>query len=307
MGSALLNPTTLNGIPMTVGQSLRPYPFYSDLSDTAEFYAHSNYNSLQAKLVKRFSSGGTLLADYTWSKNLANTDTLNGFLETKPSPQSSTSGEGTIQDYNNLNGEYSLVSYNVNQRAVISYVLDLPFGKRQRFADKLARPVRHAGLGLERKRNHDLPIRIPLFITEAQSNALTQYFGGGTLRPNVVPGCNKTISGSAESRLNEWFNTSCFTFPGEYAFGDEPRVDANLTSEGVNNFDFAIMKSTNMLGERANVQFRTEFFNIFNRVQFAPPDTQQGSADISGKFCHKPTSPGRFSSVSGSTSRPLSG
>ena len=78
MGSALLNPTTLNGIPMTVGQSLRPYPFYSNFSDTAEFYAHSNYNSLQAKLVKRFGSGGTLLANYTWSKNLGNTDTLNG-------------------------------------------------------------------------------------------------------------------------------------------------------------------------------------------------------------------------------------
>jgi hypothetical protein len=280
MGSALLNPTTLDGIPMTVGQSLRPYPFYSNVSDTAEFYAHSNYNSLQAKLVKRFGSGGTLLANYTWSKNIGNTDTLNGFLEAKPSAQSSTSGEGTIQDYNNLNGEYSLLSYNVSQRAVISYVLNIPFGEGQRFANNLARPFDTLFSGWSLGGITTIQSGFPLFLTGAQPNALTQFFGAGTLRPNVAAGCNKKISGSAESRLNEWFNTSCFTFPGNYAFGNEPRVDPELTSEGVNNYDFAATKSTNLWGERANVQFRAEFFNIFDRVQFAPPVTQQGSSNF---------------------------
>ena len=219
IGSALLNPTTLNGIPMTVGQSLRPYPFYSNVSDTAQFYAHSNYNALEAKLVARFCSGGMPLADYTWSKNLANTDTLNGFLEAKPSPQNSTTGEGTIQDYNNLNGEYSLVSYNVSQRAVISYVLYLPFGKTHKFANNLARPFDILVSGWSVGGIATFQSGFPLFITEAQSIALTQFFSGGTLRPNVVPGCNKAISGSAQSRLNEWFSTSCFTFPGDFAFG----------------------------------------------------------------------------------------
>ena len=146
---------------MTVGQSLRPYPYYSNVNDTAQFYAHSNYHSLQARLVKRFGSGGTLLANYTWSKNLGNTDTLAGFLEAKPSAQSSSSGEGSIQDYNNLNGEYSLLSYNVNQRAVISYVLNLPFGKGQRFAKTLARPFDKLVSGWSVRRNHDPPVRIP--------------------------------------------------------------------------------------------------------------------------------------------------
>ena len=113
------------------------------------------------RLVKRFGSGGTLLANYTWSKNLGNTDTLAGFLEAKPSAQSSSSGEGSIQDYNNLNGEYSLLSYNVNQRAVISYVLNLPFGKGQRFAKSLARPFDMLVSGWSVRRNHDLPVRIP--------------------------------------------------------------------------------------------------------------------------------------------------
>jgi len=280
MGSALLTSTTLNGIPMTVGQSLRPYPFYSNVSDTAEFYARSNYNSLQTKLVRRFSSGGTLLATYTWSKDLGNTDTLNGFLEAKPSAQTSSSGSGTIQDYNNLNGEYSLLSYSVNQRAVISYVLNLPFGKGQRFANDFARSVDKLVSGWNVDGITTLQSGFPVFLTEASSNSLTQFFGGGALRPNVVAGCDKKISGSAVSRLNRWFNTSCFASPSNYAFGNEPRVDANITSEGIDNYDFAAMKSTNISGERINLQFRAEFFNIFNRVQFAPPVNQHGSSNF---------------------------
>jgi hypothetical protein len=280
MGPALLNPTTVNGIPMTMGQSLRPYPFYSNLSDTAEFYAHSNYDSLQAKLVRRFNSGGTLLANYTWSKNLGNTDTLNGFLEAKPSAQTSSSGLGTIQDYNNPNGEYSLLSYNVNQLAVISYVLNLPFGKGQKFARNLAPPFDKLVSGWNVDGITTLQSGFPVFLTEASSNPLTQFFGGGTLRPNVIAGCKKKISGSAQSRLGEWFNTSCFAYPGNYTFGNEPRVDASLTSDGVSNYDFAAVKATQFAGERANMQFRAEFFNIFNRVQFAPPVNQQGSSNF---------------------------
>jgi len=108
-------------------------------------------------------------------------------------------------------------------------------------------------------------------------------FGGGVLRPNVVPGCNKTIGGSAISRLNKWFNTSCFTFPGQFAFGNQPRVDANLKSQGIDNYDFSLMKSTKVT-ERATVQFRAEFFNLFNRVQFAPPVTQNDSATFGADY-----------------------
>ena len=66
---------------------------------------------------------------------------------------------------------------------------------------------------------------------------------------------------------------------GRLRLGNEPRVDANLTSEGINNYDFATMKSTN-ISEQANLQFRAEFFNIFNRVQFGPPVAQQGSSNF---------------------------
>jgi len=126
-------------------------------------------------------------------------------------------------------------------------------------------------------------------ITWGGGNALTQAgLGIGSLRPDYVSGCNKDLSGSSVSRVNQWFNTSCFTAPSgidaatglqnnPWTFGNEPRVDASLRQQGVNNFDFAVFKRTN-LTERLGIEFRTEFFNIFNHPQFGPPNGTQTSS-----------------------------
>jgi hypothetical protein len=77
--------------------------------------------------------------------------------------------------------------------------------------------------------------------------------------------------------LSQWFNTNCFVQPGQFQFGNEPRVDPNLRSQGIANYDFAVSKRT-AITERVGPAFRAEFFNIFNRVQFSPPNTQPGSS-----------------------------
>ncbi|HUK18274.1 MAG TPA: hypothetical protein VLW65_17740, partial [Bryobacteraceae bacterium] len=64
---------------------------------------------------------------------------------------------------------------------------------------------------------------------------------------------------------------------GQFQFGDEPRVDPSMRADGVKNFDFALSKRTTIT-ERVSLAFRAEFYNIFNRVQFSPPNTQPGSA-----------------------------
>jgi len=276
LGNALLGSVS-PGSSETLGQSLRPYPQYQNVYDTANFTGFTNYNSLQANVNKRFGSGGTLLANYTWAREMGNTDTINGPLEVKSSISARGGGYGQIQDFNNPRGEYSLLSYNVAQRGVISYVLDLPFGRGQRFASNVAGAVSALVSGWNVSGITIFQSGFPLYITEANSNNLVRSFGGGTLRPNVVSGCNKSIGGTATKRLNGWFNTACFTFPGQFAFGNESRTDGTLTSDGIANYDFALMKTTKIL-ERADVQFRTEFFNIFNRPQFAPPVAQHDSS-----------------------------
>ena len=64
--------------------------------------------------------------------------------------------------------------------------------------------------------------------------------------------------------------------PPDYGPGTEARVDSSLRGPGINNFDFAIFKKT-YIGETMNVEFRTEFFNLFNHPYFNMPATGCGS------------------------------
>ena len=276
-----------NGETMTVGQCDRPYPYYNDVQDTAQWYAKSNYKSVQAKTEKRFGAAGVVMANYTWSRNQGNTDTQNDYLENKATLQGGN-GTGQIQDYNNLQGEYSLLSYNVTGRAVVSYVLNLPFGKGQKFANSLGGLASPLVSGWAVNGITTFQTGFPVFFATASPNLITSSFGAGLLRPNVVPGCNKLIGTSGLSRANAggWFNTSCFVYPtsasdpaGLVTFGNEPRADPDIRADGVKNFDFSFQKST-ALHESANLEFRAEFFNLFNRVQFSPPVSTLGAGNF---------------------------
>ena len=113
-------------------------------------------------------------------------------------------------------------------------------------------------------------------LTNGNANYTTS-FGGGS-RPNRVPGCN-TSRPSGVPQLNEWFNTACFVSPPDFVFGNESRTDPRLRGSGVNNFDFALFKRTRFgPDEKLGLEFRSEFFNLFNRTQFAPPNTSVGSS-----------------------------
>src|SRR6267143_400916 len=110
------------------GQLDRSFPEYSGLQYNGIGGGGSSYNSLQATVTKRFQGGGTILVAYTNAKLMSNTDTLTSWLE-----GDTGGGTGDIQDWNNLAGERSLSSQDVSQRLVISYVLDLPFGRGKKF------------------------------------------------------------------------------------------------------------------------------------------------------------------------------
>ena len=86
----------------------------------------STYESLQVKAEKRFSGGNSILVAYTHAKLISNTDTITGWLE-------SGGGPGGVQDWNNLKAEKSLASFDVPERLVVSYVLDIPVGKGRKY------------------------------------------------------------------------------------------------------------------------------------------------------------------------------
>ncbi|HYW37805.1 MAG TPA: TonB-dependent receptor [Terriglobales bacterium] len=263
------NPS-LNGATIFQGQLDRPYPQYIDVNLAGYGCCSSTYNSLQATVTRRFAGGGTLLAAYTNAKLLSNTDTLTSWLE------SSTGGVGQVQDWNNLNGEKSLSSQDVSQRLVISYVLDLPFGHGKKFAAGLSGAADKvvSGWGIDGVTTFQKGF--PLKIGYAGSTPLEQAnLGVSNVRPNVVAGCDKT----GPRTTTEWFNTACFSAPPNWGYGSESRVDPTLRAPGINNFDFAIFKRTTFT-ERYGLEFRTEFFNLFNHPQFGFPSQNLGAADF---------------------------
>jgi hypothetical protein len=256
---------TLGLATVTRAQLLRPYPQYQNIGNSAPDVGNSTYHSMQMRVEKRFSSGGTITGSYTWAKLLSDTDTLSSWLE-------AGHAVGGVQDSNNLRLEKSLTSFNAAQRLVVSYVYDLPFGKGKKFlgsvygvSDKLLSGWAFNGVTT-------LQSGFPLSFTTASN--LTNSLGGGS-RPNVVSS-NVGVSGSAQSRINSWFNVQAFQQPAAFTFGNESRTDPVLRAAGIANWDFSVVKRT-AITERLKLDFRTEFINLFNRVQFADPNTSLGN------------------------------
>ncbi|MGC2663115.1 MAG: TonB-dependent receptor [Candidatus Acidiferrales bacterium] len=282
--TAIPNPfqgiTTVSGLNPTgnptilAGQLDRPYPEYTGMSLVGDGCCGSNYNSFQLTATKRFKDGGTFLAAYTNAKLLSNTDTLTTWLET---------GVGQPQDWNNLKAEKSLSSQDVSQRLVISYVYDLPFGHGQKYMSDVSGVTSKivSGWGVDGVTTFQKGFPLPISFagsTPLSSAGFTQNFA---LRPNVVAGCHKGLPHTVTPNGITWINPSCFTAPADWGFGDESRVDPTLRSAGINNWDIALFKTTNFGPEdKLGLQFRTEFFNTFNRVQFSPPNTGFGGASF---------------------------
>jgi hypothetical protein len=257
-----------NGSMIAQGQLLRPYPQFGNVTNLATNVGTSSYHSLQATFEKRFGSSGTFFAAYTWAKLMGTVDTVTGFLEGNT--------QGLVQDWNNLRGERSLESFDVPHRLVLNYSLLLPVGRGQRW-------WRNVGDGLDRMVSGwrlsgitSFQSGYPLALS-ALTNDLENSFGAGTIRPDRVPGCQAKRSGSAVSRLGEWFDTACFVQPATpFSFGNESRADSELRGHGINNWDLSIAKDTR-INERVQARFEAEFLNGFNRVQFGPPGLQAGT------------------------------
>jgi hypothetical protein len=266
-----LSPTaSLHTPTVQAGQLLRPYPQYNGVSFAGAGIGNSTYESLQVKAEKRFSNGASLLAAYTFAKLISNADTITGWLE--------GGGVGGLQDYNNLRAEKSLASFDTPQRLVVSYIMDVPVGRGRKFLSQTNGFVDAVIGGWGVGGTTTIQSGFPLHLT-TNSN-LTNSFGGNS-RPNVALGCDKTVSGSAQSRLNGWFNTGCFSQPAAFTFGSEGRTDPELRGAGIGNWDLSAFKNFafNADGTRY-LQFRGEIFNLFNRTQFAFPGQSQGSSSF---------------------------
>jgi hypothetical protein len=85
--------------------------------------------------------------------------------------------------------------------------------------------------------------------------------------------------GSVTDRLNAYYDKTAFVAPGPFEFGNSPRTLPDVRGDGPHNFDLSLFKNFPVT-ERINVQFRAEFFNLFNSPRFAEPGGSFGTSQF---------------------------
>ena len=229
-------------------QNLRPYPQYNGVSFLAND-GNSLYNSLQLSLERRYRAGFQFLFAYTFSKVITDAD--------GPARTNAVS----IQDVYNLRNERGIAGYDVPHRVVASFLYDLPFGKRGRFAKSI--PVLNYAIdGWQLSGIVEFQKGLPLSI-----NNPSNQLGGFTAvqRPNQIAAAGLP---RGDRTLDRWFNTSAFTAANALQFGTAPRFP--LYRPGINNWDLSLMRNF-QVAERLRLQFRGAFYNALNHGQYGAP------------------------------------
>ena len=248
----------LSSAQVSRAQLLRPFPQFTGVSPVNSTRGASTYHAFEVQAEKRMGRGVSFTAAYTFSKLID--DVNSGFAG------ESLSGGGGVQDYNNLRAERSVSNIDQPQRFVASYLWQLPFGPGRRFAGSSGGFAGRIVGGWQIGGLLTIASGPPLGVTCATNNTHSE---GGGCRPNLVG--DPRLDGD-QPTIGHFFNTSAFAQPDAFTFGNAGRFIPSLRGDGTKNFDFSLSKTT-PLTEHTKLEFRGEFFNLFNRPQFAPPNT----------------------------------
>ncbi len=244
----------------------------------------SHYHSLQARYEQRFVHGLTLLNSYTWSHAL---DNASSTLEANtPAPQ----------DANNLNADYGQSDYNLPMVDVASFVYDLPMGKGKHFLGGVSDLGNILVGGWQISGINTIQGGTPFNLTYSPNSAnavspmLTQSWRGQNLyRPNLLPGAHYTQGKVTNSSgYVQYVNLSSLTLPATYSSYTSSTVNTLSSPFGSlgKNFgrtmpfyetDLDFNKRFNTPGDKVKIEFRSEFYNIFNHTNLYLPGGSGGS------------------------------
>jgi len=209
--------------------------------------ANSAYDALQASVQKdvgRFR----FLGAYTWSKSF---DNSSGFYD-EPNPY-------------NPRASRALSTFDLTHNFVMSYSYDLPFTKSAHGVQgKLLSGWTVTGITR-------FTTGFPVTLSESDDASLCGCGGADVPNYNGQP-----IHFLDIRKTGQWFDTSPFSPEAQGVFGNSNR--RFFHGPGTNNWDFSLHKST-PITEKTNLEFRAEFFNVFNHAQFSGV-----TGDILGSF-----------------------
>ncbi len=221
---------------------------------------NSSYHSMQLSLNKRFSNSFTILASYTFSKSLDNLPVGANAVGT---------GNPPTLPFNFANGrrfDSGPSDFDHTHRGVVSYVWDLP---KMRTENRYLRKALH---GWQYTGIFQAQSGSPLTILSGLDNSLT----GLGLDRAVLTGQDRSRLPGV-SRATVFFNPSAFAVNPVGTFGAVGK--GRLHGPELITWDMGVFKNT-AVRERINTQFRAEFFNAFNHVNFNNPNTTVSSASF---------------------------
>jgi len=264
LNPAIYIPGSTNGVPNSTlaNESQRlVYPNYGSIG-SINSGIDSNYNAAQITLTRRMTHGLSFLTNFTWSKE------LNDFAPIGGSPYLTNSCYcGRYFDYGPSDDDLSK-TFKFNGEYMIPRV-------------SLPKAVDRVVNGWELSGTVSWQTGSPFSIFSGNDNSLSGMFGD---RADLAPGYSvqQAVLGSGRSHaaeVAEWFNTSAFQQNATGTFGDTGKNI--LRGPRFFQADLAAIKNAK-LSDRLGLEFRAEFFNAFNNVNFGKPDGNL--ADLGGTY-----------------------
>jgi len=228
--------------------------------------ANSAYNALETSLRKRFGHGLSFLASYTFSKSL---DDVSSFNITGSSSQPVAGENDLAQNPLNLAAERGRSMFDARHRLVLSYEWQMPFWRQPHSW------YQHALGNWQVNGITTFMSGTPFTVVDQSYNYdAPEITGFSAFRPNLVGNPNQ-----GPKTVSEWFNTSAFqrldlTKTPAGVYGTEGRNV--VQGPGVAQWDFSAFKNIPFT-ESKSLQFRAEFFNLFNRANFRLPNSDISS------------------------------
>jgi hypothetical protein len=223
----------------------------------------SSYHSLQLRWQRRFQAGLSHLISYTYGKSLDDSSTFFSSSGDANFPQNST----------NPAAEKGRSNFDARHRFSAGYSFDLPLGRGKTFLSNhgflsaiLSGCSTHGIITLQSGR----PFTVNLLPEIDNSNTGIASLGfGANNRPD------RNSSGELpDPSPDRWFDADAFSFADYGSFGNAGRNILN--GPGLTDASLSLIKDSR-IGEGLRLQFRAEFFNAFNHVNFDLPDSFLGS------------------------------
>jgi hypothetical protein len=244
-------------------QGRRPIPMWGNVT-LSNFSEGANYNAIQSKFETRNWHGSTLLASYTYGKCLSD-----GTFNVTREAQSSG-----LRYYGDC-------SFNLSHNLVISYLYNLPVGKGHTLFGNIPAWSNTILGNWQISGVTTIQSGLPFTATISNDNANT---GVSAQRPNISgpatyirkPACWFYISANpACGELAPTGTTANFTVPAQYTYGNGGMF--TMKAADLVQFDFAVLKPFEFGGSRS-LEFRAEFFNLFNHPTFGTPSANINSS-----------------------------